>query len=374
MRARAAGVFVVLALGVAVACTAFNDAVVREPGPDGGGTDAPASPDGGGSGCVHATLPETPQGADDGAISFVAVLSQLAFKPKTGAAPIDYGFDLDDRCTCAPDEETCTPADAGTGPRCDGEGGVDNAAGIFVAPEVFFGQPYELEEFANQGIQKGENGLLIEVTGYNGKKDDPSVTVSLYRSLGPRDVDGNTKPAPEFTREELWTRLREDVENEATRPKSVRAFVKDNILVAALKTSYLPFNIDAYIELLEGRVVARIDNTNGRYALRDGVLVGRWTTKNVFKNLIRIRPGGTDGKRICELDGGVALFESFGARRDVCNAADIASASVFDRDRTPCDALSSTVGFEAVEVTAGETVDPSVEDVCAGVEVADCPR
>jgi hypothetical protein len=358
-------------LGAGFACTAFSDAIVREGDAGIDANNNPASS----AACQSLRPPEPPAGlTDEGSITFFTVLREMKFNAPDGGTPAQFSYDLDETCTC-PGRETCVPQDAGTGPRCDFEGGVDNAGGTLISQGALGGfKLRDLETYVKEGIEQGDNGIVLGVEGYSGKPNDPSVVVSLYRSLGPRD-DGGAKTKPQFTPEERWTRLRPDVEEDETRPKSVRAYVKDGVLVAILQTSYLPFK-DSYIELQEGRAIAKIEQiAPGRYALRDGRLVGRWTTKNVLQNLIGVIPPENDGKRLCETPTGIAVFEQLGVKRQICNAADISATSAFDKSGTlACDALSVGVAFEAVPTTPGDLVPPPATKLCEGVTIPDCTR
>ncbi len=357
-------------LGAVFACTAFNDAVVGE-NEGGATTDVEASTPPNEAGCTSVRLPPPPPAMpDEGETSFTTVLREMTFTPD-GGSPAQYSFDLDESCTC-PERETCTPADAGTGPRCDLEGGVDNAGGVLLSGGSILGFPLtDLGTVVKEGIEKGDNGIVMSVDGYNEKPDDPSVEVSIYRSYGPRD-DGGVKKTPEFLPAEKWTRVRDDVEG-ASRPKSISAYVTGGVLVAILERSYLPFK-DSFIELQEGRLVANLEKRGSSYALTNGRIVGRWTTKNLLQNLIYIVPPGNNGKRVCEDATSMAIFETATIKNVVCHAADITRSAALDKTSAACDALSVGAGFEAVPVVAGDTVDLVTVDVCAGVEAKDCPR
>jgi hypothetical protein len=130
----------------------------------------------------------------------------------------DIGLDLDNSCT---NSETCWvmpdggSADAGDaasdgGPRgplvnerackpglvnpADGNQCRDNALGeimFFAASSPDIGARLGInEQHFNCAIHRGEFGIIIKVSEYNGRSDDPQVRVDIYTSLGQQNPPG----------------------------------------------------------------------------------------------------------------------------------------------------------------------------------------
>jgi hypothetical protein len=120
--------------------------------------------------------PVTPDSMPEVA-AFTIAMSRLVVSPKD-AAGNPQGYNLDGKCTC-PDVAPCKPRSAGAEFNCDTPGGVDNAFSAFI--KDIQAQIPGSETFLdpNVNIATGDSTLVLRITGWNGKPNDPRVTVGV---------------------------------------------------------------------------------------------------------------------------------------------------------------------------------------------------
>lgn len=355
-------------------CTIINGLVV--PTDAAGKPDAPVGevgvPDSG-DGCDHLYPPPPPPGLDDGTISLemVVVMKELKLATQTGA--VSVGYDLDGKCTKAnvPESQTCLGKKDFADP---GERGVDNNGGlVFNNFNSIPGQKkINVEDRANEGILEGKNSLLVRVTGYNGKPDDRSVSVSIYASPGLRDVNGNRK-APEFLETEAWSLARSQF-NEALSdlPKAtVGGYVANGKVVAELDAATIGLSASLSLTLTGGVFTGVVDLSKPKPTMTSGIIAGRWAVTDMLRVIARQRTS----------DGGQALCDDTSnfdfAKAIICGELDILTDKRSDQKQAApplvnCDAVSVSVSFSTGPASLGPRVDEPPDEPCPGFVAGDC--
>lgn len=153
--------------------------------------------------CVHQGPPGKPADKDDPIdleLTFAIHDSTVATKLDGGALA---GFDLDGRCTCdkspgARGEPSCVAPKEST-VACDLERGIDNAGGqvfddLNARSAVILGGR-RFENVANEAVRCGQNTVLLNLTKYNGKGDDNSVSLVSAQSAGIRKAHADEPDA-----------------------------------------------------------------------------------------------------------------------------------------------------------------------------------
>jgi len=385
VRRRLAAVLIIM--GVASACgSGFLDGLTGGRGADAGpgdaGLDAPVDA----RTCTLARAPERPPGNDNeapGALQFAIDAVRIDDGELfDGAISPSRGLDLDLACTC-PEPETCNPPPDASPPRCDRDGGTDNAlARLFAALGSIQPQAFG-PDFATKSIRKGAYSMLLSIANWNREANDPKVFASMYVSQGMEgSIDGGGA-VPQFDGNDQWTIDPDSLqagdqfvgencqENfTACTPKYLdsTAYVRDGILVAHgdVPLSFATDEGTVSIELTGLTVVARIfQNGDAADWHMDGELVGRWSTDKILTSLGRVP---ISGKPLCE---NPAFFEI--ARGQVCPAADLARLPADDHLGKPCQALSAAIHFTATAAKLGTIFrGPAGAPSCEGFD-ASCP-
>ena len=202
-----------LCLGIVVLSAACGSGFIDKlfSGPyDAGATDG-ASPDAGvdsGVGCALRHPPVRPDLVDDGTSIGPTVFAfeslRVGDSLTDGGAQTAEGIDLDNACTC-PADDSCVPPDGGAR-RCDLSEGRDNALGpLFSQFFAVFGSRLAGDAFATERIRTGRFSILLSLLNWNGKSNDPRVTVALFLSNGVEpSVDGGLV-APRLDGTDRWT-------------------------------------------------------------------------------------------------------------------------------------------------------------------------
>jgi hypothetical protein len=345
------------AWAVAACSSAFIDKLFDGPIvaiPESGGVDAPIAR------CELRHIPEQPSTADTAdtpALTFAFETLRLDDREgEDGGLDASPGFDLDDACTCFPEEGTCQPPDGGAVP-CDHSEGRDNAVGPLVDIAISLLVPkYGKQGFVTRKIDEGDFTVLLSISDWNGQPDDPRVSVALYMAGPLRNLDGG-RVLPSRDGGDRWTIDHNSLTNgdalvgqDCTRgagcvPKyrDRTAYVRGSELVARLSA---PLNLATTagpldIELTGLTLVARIVREGALYRL-EGELVGRWPTDKMLGSLARLT---VVDEGLCK----GSYYPDFKAA--VCTAADIAADPAGDRKGGPCTALSAAFSFTAGPAT-----------------------
>jgi hypothetical protein len=362
--------------------------------------------------CARATFPLRPASDDPSATPNSALVAAMqSLDVGVGVSTVDgsvvvgpiptgslppLGWDLDNACTC-PGAPSCQQAQ-GTKENCDDDAGRDHT-GL----ELFrkLGPTAQMSNAAaNEALQTGQYGLLVQMTGYNGTPNDTRVTVALYFSsgvLGTGDA-GMTQLAHDGT--DRWTvdprsivggpeldgSIDCDKSNAQCQPNYVddNAYVADNVLVASLSDVPITFGGRANLggavmelsqTILVGtlRPVALFPSGNS-WAIDNGSVSGRWGSKNLLSNMATIPdPTSDGGAYLCGQDVAYQLLKNY-----ICSLQDIASNSTQDNLGAPCDAISMSFGFTAEPAQLGVTAPlPATPQGCnaGGVPFHDlCPQ
>ncbi len=268
---------------------------------------------------------------------------------------VPYGWDLDGKCTChgsPAGPPSCSQA-AGTKENCDDDAGRDH-----IALEIFrvLGVTAETgSQTANQAMQDGQYGLLVQITGYNGTPNDEQVTVAIYASNGLAAPDGG-KPAPMHNGNDQWTvdpkyigpaapvGTNCDNNNALCVPSysDGDAYVTNGVLVANLGEVPLTFgnqpNIGGAVMLLNdlllvGTLVQTgISGGDVGWSIVNGSVSGRWETSDLLANLATIPDPMFPGSYFC---GGDPVYPASSRKASARSRTSRPSRATTTKPRSP---------------------------------------
>lgn len=312
-----------------------------------------SAPDAGG--CSTARWPGPPpastEAPDEGEV--VSALSDLQVLNETGTV---RGFDIDGLCTCPE-----VPACRGSEGSCDADGGVDNAAASFFEQFAAAGQSIVDDEGLRAGSRRGWYSVILRVVGYNGRPDDPSVTVSVLN--GYELSSGGDAGAPLFDGTDEW-RIDEGSfpRGQIALYSSSRAWVTNNVLVAEIPALVVKLRVPSQsgkqlvtLEFREVRLVAKLMPSGSSFALDEGTLAGRWSAAAVLKELQR--------NKVCADD---PIYPT--VRTILCKSLDVPLSTSDDGRDGRCRALSFGFGFTSLPARIGPIGTPVDPEKCALVD------
>ncbi len=302
------------------------------------------------------------------AIEVVTALSTLDLGLDGGKAA--FGFNLDRACTC-PESDTCQRPIGSNGkklpPACDDPNGVDNAG----RPLFGLFSSFVNQKVLNDAIAAGLASVFLRVQHYNGLPDDAVVEVSVYASLG---FAGYPDAGPKFDGTDVWVVDQGSTENgnlATPHYKANEAYVRDGTLVASLK---FPIVLGGGIiqpvtvELESGKIVAKLDVSNGQVTRIHGQLAGRWQVSKLLTSLQNVPDPFDKTQRLCGTD---SIYLALKPR--VCESVDIASDPTNDGTGI-CDAVSLGFGFDAIPAVFGQVKpQPPPTNPCGPGYAATCP-
>lgn len=302
------------------------------------------------TGCAKVQWPKAPL-TEDGTsdISFVVALKEIGLS--TDPPNPVTGYDLDNVCTC-PGPRACVPTTMEAGTHCDDPGGRDLSMNRNVFA-VILQSPGFSTETLNANLQKGRYGILAEISGYNGGKNDKAVTVAMYLSSG---TSGDAGPG--WDGGDPWDLDPRTLESDAGPPRPAyvdrSAYVADGVLVASsfsgVKLSIGVGSEAIDLELGQSVFTAKIVPRAGTFAFTDGIIAGRWPTKNILSAIAPLTAPGL-GVPLCSPIG-KPLYDY--AKGVVCRSADLSTNPIRDLDRgAECDALSFAMRFTAEPAKLG---------------------
>ncbi len=339
--------------------------------------------------CAHVTVVSAP-GSDDAPGEelppFELAVDQVTIDPEVVA-----GFDLDGICTC--DTRPGALADGGPGCRapsttCDLDGGADNVAGIIARSQGIL----DINRSPNALIAAGARTLLVQVTKYNGRANDPEIEVGAFPAeaitasgCDASVLDPTTQVwTPGRCGEDSWTLTPAGVLEVGSRKRALSAgsgYVRDHRLVVRFSSAVaVPYGAGTTLRylsaVLTGTLVplgvdllprdpARAPTTAEQRLFRidDAVLAGRLVPGDVLSTLGSfVTAGGT----LCEL----AAFAT--VRSIICDAVDVRQTEG-PISSEPCDALSSALGLVLVPARAGDVSDAGVVPAPCPAESITCP-
>ncbi|MCA9626962.1 MAG: hypothetical protein KC766_04830 [Myxococcales bacterium] len=245
------------------------------------------------------------------------------------------GFDLDDRCSLPPDPDVeCLPP-AGTTPETDGERGIDNAFGHRVA-STLVGLDANLEKRIRKDQEAGRGGILVNIQGYNGERDDPSVDVFIAQTIYavPHGENGKSQPHWDGRDRFYCEDSAFDGSPDAPLVRNDNAYVRDGWLVVRLPDrADITFNIDdgaVNFRFISASIVGRFSE-DGRF-LEDVVLSGRWALSDIAL--------AADQLGICE-----GTVERTFLDNSLASIADVRGTPGTGGPNALCDAVSASLGF-----------------------------
>ena len=310
------------------------------------------------------------------------------------SAPATFGLDIDRDCTEAPgcggtSRGSCRPRLSSVTAR-DGEACRDNTyANLWQVASLLplLGKQLGLSEAQlNCGLRRGSYNMLLRVSGYNGRPNDPEVRVDFYQSPGlAKPPSWSCTDGVELEKMPMWggssdfrvaqgDLLRQMPSNGAL-PESkfsdAHAYVREGYLVsrfpdnAALRLAGdgKPFR-GLHLPLSGGVWLGRLSQPDGiHWQLRDGMLVGRASIADVTRSW--------NESGLCA-DVGFDMFYqtllTFAEER-----ADVLANGQHD-PATACDALSVGIPFEAVQVqvSGSAPLEPLVQCCKPGATSEEC--
>jgi hypothetical protein len=326
--------------------------------------------------CEPATYPAAPSVVDAGGdIEIVAAVHQIFLvSGKDGGG---LGLDLDKQCTCHGGEPTCvsTKKNIELEAYCDDEQGRDNAMRAMIE---LLGQTVgeaDLGAYYSDLADQGRWSMLWRIRGYNGEPDDDRVSVAAITALG---FGAPTEP-PKWDGTDVWrvsaTSFEDDGKGkpDLERPRYVdeQAFVVSGMVVASLPATEVVMGgslSQLAIRATGGGMMARLEQGDGGWAMRDGVITGRLGLDEVFAAIGSFR--SDTGMPICTSNPFYATGKTL-----FCNAPDILKG--LGSPTQPCDAVSLGIGFEADPALVGAAEPPPVPGTSceAGTDPTDdtCP-
>jgi len=385
--------------GVVVASSCIlDDFDVDDAASVGGAGAASSSSAAGGTGgdsiCPHRVWPTAPTDPPDGdALEFTVAIRSVQlgedFDPRTGPT---IGYDLDGVCSGQGEEDICSKPDfADASVLVDGPEGIDNnAARVFGEAGNFYPRLISSSAYT-QGISDGEWSVLFRVRGYNGEPNDGQVELALYPSPGMHVDPCNPMDAtPTWDGSDLWAvhafaveggqggggqggggagTCNQPPDGALAQPAYVddKAYVRDGTLVASIPKTELALSggaLPASVTLVGGFITAQIVEEPEGYALRNGLLVGRWPADLILGELSKIVVDG--GMPLCTDQ---ALYQIL--KPELCKYVDI--ETTVGGPTQPCDAISLGIGFEADPAQIGSIyVSEGTPITCApGTDPAD---
>ena len=256
---------------------------------------------------------------------------------------------------------------------CDGPNGRDNAVARLFKQLLLFDDKFS-STYQSEQADAGQFTVLLRVYGYNGQPNDTDVTLAIYSSPGLDEDPCLPSSAAQWDGTDAWPVDAITVNGMGTGgmgagggcgaagpgaegydvddPKylSQQGYVTEGTLVVDLPQSALVFssgNSATEIKLVGGFLTADLVEEANGWAMRNGVLTGRWRVADIFGILPTVEDGGTP---ICKDN---ALFGP--VKSLLCNYPDITSSVV--GAAAPCDALSFGMGFEAEAAQLGFVIE-----------------
>jgi len=267
------------------------------------------------------------------------------------------GLDIDCLATNAQGEPaSCVqePDASGKHNAQDGDGGRDNGFGSVIGRKVrdvstMFGK--NIEAANNTGLKNGVEGMLFVIENYNGKADDPTLSLSVLMAGGSVDGDGGSA-LPVWKGTDIWsverTSLNEDAGTAIYRDDN--AYVRGHLLVAKLPGG-IPITIHA--EAAEVKVAlttatVHLPLSEELTYVTNGVISGVWPKAQAAEAMSRL----VEGLGACPGQPAWNVLD-----QAIIDAVDIRENGQAD-PLLPCQGISFALGVNAVMAKRGPVVDP----------------
>ena len=319
------------------------------------GGPGPGDRDASGSTCSRSPWPEKPSASDGPDLGEqILGVRELAVLPASSAS---VARNLDGLCTC-PERAACR----GTSlePACDAVGsGADNASASLYADLVQAGVRLD-DEGLRAGNALGKYSVLVRILRYDGKRDDPDVSVAILNGFGLDSGSPDARAA--YDGSDVWAIDEESQPGgQVAIYASNRAWVRDGMLYASIPAVTFKVRLPTgsawqvvRLEMTEVHLLARLGGSEGLFRLDEGVLAGRWPARSA------LRQAQISG--LCAAGPTRATYEVIKAR--VCAARDLPLAPGDDGRDESCSALSFSFGFAASPAKRGAVGAPEDTIVC----------
>lgn len=295
-------------------------------------------------------------------------------------------FNLDGRCTtdeassaCRLRRETLDRTLAWQ----DQDGGGDNASALLLTQLLGSFAEVKPERF-NIQLRAGAYGIGVILIGYNGLRDDASVSVYLqpfvrvegYRADGTPVADG----APGFSDKDNW-RVDDEWKGPGkgyTKFGASVAFVRDGTLFARFtdfKVRIPVSNVSGTPPLLLSLSAVRLradislNDAGTGYSLGRGVLAGSWPRESLLRTVgaLKLQQVDSNGKTPLCSEAGYTLA----VKSQVCASLDLPVVGT-----AACDAMSTVMSFSAYQVANSADTSPAPDagpEPCTDASAFQCP-
>jgi hypothetical protein len=226
-----------------------------------------------------------------------------------------FGIDLDGRCSCTLDQQSCAPPD----PKkaiCDDAHGLDNGAGVAFSRLATLSAGAVSSSVLNAGLKTGLWSLLFQISKYTDGADDDAVTVQVFETTG-------TPSPPLWDGSDLWPISCTSLQGMApTQPlvQDDKAYVRGGVLVAHFESLGLPTRgkgVRLDVRLSNVTLTAKLEkDAKSRFMLREGTIAGTWTQPEMFASLSSLRYN--DKSKLCRDDGAY-----FAVKGTMCEVLDL---------------------------------------------------
>lgn len=304
----------------------------------------------------------------------------------------NFGLDLDGVCTSAPSCPSTQRSCRAPGPQSTFDGNLcrDNAFASLMpvaaaVPEI--GKRFGLSEsLMNCNLWRGTYNMILKVSEYNGRANDSNVRVDFYISPGTERAPNFECPRPDFADsyplwrassvwkidpENLTGPIRELGKLPDSKVADATAYVREGYLVANFPDSTL-LRLAGDGRSFRGFAMLSSQNVwlgrlhrdpSGRWQITDGIFGGRIRSDDLIRSFRQVG--------LCEGAGLDNFYK--GTVEWIEQSVDVRLDGTVEED-SPCDAISSGLGFEAAQLTPGseEKATPIVECCAPGVAIEDC--
>ncbi len=308
--------------------------------------------------CGHARPPDPPAtSGGGGTIDFVVAVDSVDFGDATGS-PKEIGYDLDSRCTCLGEGNSCLRESWATADACDGPDGRDNSAGALMTKLSPLFSGFGSGDWSEQA-KAGAWSIMLRVREYNGEANDDQVRLDWYvPDQFWEDKDGDEIP-PLWDGNDAWPIRSTSLEDAEGGPPSVdepkfydlHAYVTNGVIVASFPESAFQVSDNYLLQFVGSFITARVVSTEQGWALEDGILASRWTLKSILAQISRLS--------IMDMPVCTNHIAYSSLKEEFCSRADIYSG--VGTPTTPCDSMSSGMRFTARPAKLGTVMlqDPT---------------
>lgn len=303
--------------------------------------------------CGHARPPDPPTTSTGGGdIDFVVAVDSVDFGDGSGTPKL-IGYDLDSRCTCLGEGNSCLRESWATADACDGPDGRDNSAGDLMTKLSPLFSGFGSGDWSQQA-KEGAWSILLRVREYNGEPNDNQVRLDWYVPEQFWEDKGDDETPPLWDGNDAWpirsTSLadKEGGAQDVDEPKfyDLHAYVTDGVLVASFPESAFQVSDNYLLQFVGSFITARLVSTAQGWALEDGMLASRWTLKSILAQISRLN--------IMSMPVCTNHIAYSSLKAEFCSRADIYSG--VGTPTTPCDSMSSGMRFSARPAKLGTVV------------------